>query len=113
MTTEFNPQMNGSAYPELEHQELDQRLRSLSWPAAPAEVKDRCLQAVLQAAEGGGPAGSTAVADAPRGTNGNGPASRIGGIERVRRHELTRWEPTKRPVSWPAPRRQPRFAAVL
>jgi hypothetical protein len=113
MTAEFNPQSNGAVYPELEHQELDRRLRSLSWPAAPTEVKERCLQAVLRAADGDGSAGSTPVADGAHGTNGHGPASRIGGIERVRRHELTRWEPAKRPVSWPAPRRQPRFAAVL
>jgi hypothetical protein len=38
---------DGFEYLDLEHSELDRRLRNLVWPAPPAEVRQRCLQAVL------------------------------------------------------------------
>ena len=106
-------------HPELEHQELDQRLRGLAWPAAPPEVKQRCLQAVLQAAEGGPGSAADEAAEPPRlgrlgeaSTNGVA-RRRVVRVERAQRYELTRWEPRLRTVGWSAPRRQPRFAAVL
>jgi hypothetical protein len=99
------------AFPELQHQELDQRLRGLAWPAAPPEVKQRCLQAVLQAANSGAGGGPPEPPPEPNAsTNGRG---RVERIERAQRYELTRWEPRLRAVGWTAPRRQPRFAAVL
>lgn len=121
MTTQPHPLSGTGGVPELEHQELDRRLRSLAWPAAPPDVKRRCLRAVLTAVDGG-PASPAPEPAAPRGDgrlatgeqsrNGRDPR-RIDRIERAQRYELTRWEPRLRQIGWAAPRRQPRFAAVL
>ena len=46
-----NPRPDDPPRPEadpLETSELAQRLRRMEWPTAPAEVKQRCLEKVLE-----------------------------------------------------------------
>jgi hypothetical protein len=80
--------------PGLEHDELDRRLRNLTWTVAPPETKLRGLEAIRRVAR----AQASATA-AP--------------VERVERFELTRWTPALRTMTWAAPRRPPRFAITL
>jgi hypothetical protein len=88
-------------YPDLEHSELDRRLRNLSWPVPPDGARERCLEAIL-----GRPPGRPS---APRPAL----AQRLA-AERVQRYELSRRRLEVRAERvLPAPRRQPRFAAVL
>jgi hypothetical protein len=83
-------------FPDLEHDELDRRLRRLSWPDAPPEVRRRCLDEIMRTVRA-----QAAVERAPA------------QVERVQRFELTRWAPALRTMAWSAPRRQPRFAITL
>jgi hypothetical protein len=82
--------------PELEHDELDRRLRRLTWPGAPPHVRQRGLEAIMRAART-----QSAAAQPPA------------RVERVQRFEVTRWAPALRTRGWSAPRRQPRFAITL
>jgi hypothetical protein len=84
--------------PELEHGELDRRLRRLAWPGPPAEARERCLERIMGAVQTHLEA--EVESTPPR-------------VERVQRYELTRWRPLARPARLQAPRRQPRFATAL
>ena len=95
-------------YLDLEHSELDRRLRNLSWPPAPPEVRERCLQAVL------GQAGLRCPPPPPVRPLPPSSKRRAAASERVERYELSRRQLdvfAQRVLA--APRRQPRFAAVL
>jgi hypothetical protein len=93
-------------YPDLEHSELDCRLRQLAWPKAPEGVKERILESILgQAADGSGTPGSVKnvkeTQDITTGTD-------------VHRHEVSRRRLDllcERVLE--APRRERRYAAVL
>lgn len=59
-----DPQPRNSDGDPLEDSELARRLRKMDWPAAPGDVKERCLQQILTRVEsgGGGAAAGTALA---------------------------------------------------
>jgi hypothetical protein len=99
----------GVEYVELEHSELDSRLRNLVWPAPPPEVRQRCFEAVLQAAlVGACPSAPPVHPERPTGRR------RTRASEQVQRYELTRRRFETPALRVPrAPRREPRFAAVL
>lgn len=93
---------------DLEHCELDQRLRNLAWPAPPRGLAERCLETVLRL-------GAVACPPAPA-VHPKPPGRRHLTVvsERVERYELTqRRIEILAARCLPAPRRQPRYAAVL
>lgn len=96
-------------YGALEHSELDRRLRNLVWPAPPPEVRQRCFEAVLQAALlGACPPPPPVYPERPTGRR------RTRASERVHRYEVTRRRFETSALRVPrAPRREPRFASVL
>jgi len=96
-------------YVELEHNELDRRLRNLVWPTPPPEVRQRCFEAVLQAALlGACPPAPPVYPQRPTGRR------RINRSEQVQRYEVTRRRFETPALRVPrAPRREPRFASVL
>lgn len=92
---------------DLEHSDLDHRLRNLVWPPAPIGVRERCLQAVL----------TTGLAcPPPPPVHPKPPGAWRPRIvsDGVQRYELTRRQTSdlaRRVLG--APVRQPRFASVL
>lgn len=103
---------NGFEYLDLEHNELDRRLRHLTWPAPPEGVRERCLQAVFEQ-RGLRPPSAPPVNPEP-------PDARAPRPDRVRRHEHVQWHEVSRRRHdvlaervMSAPRRQPRFASAL
>lgn len=93
---------------DLEHSDLDRRLRELVWPSPPAGARERCLQAVLSARPVGYPPAPPVHPEPP---GRQRPRIITEGMER---YELSRrrTEPLGLRVLR-APRRELRFAAVL
>ena len=93
---------------ELEHSELDRRLRNLAWPAPPQEVRDRCFGALVEAGLLGSCPPPPPVHPKPPTPLRQRPS------EKVQRYELTRrkLELLSSRV-WSSPRREQRFAATL
>lgn len=57
-----DPQPRNPDGDPLEDSELARRLRKMDWPAAPGDVKERCLQQILTRVEPGGGVADSAVA---------------------------------------------------
>jgi hypothetical protein len=93
---------------DLEHSDLDCRLRGLSWPKAPVGVKQRILASVLDRTGNGAPAARPIEQE----LNETGDLTIAS--ERVHRHELSRRRLevlSERVLE--APRRERRYASVL